>query len=107
MAEPRDWLQWLPELIKGTGMVLLVLLAVLMLLAVDGLLLIPGLIIAYELTAIAWQWQGFIPDPQVPPGPWMSMAMGLIATLVPAIIDGVVLHFLLRDKERGTPKSSS
>ncbi|CDQ10831.1 conserved membrane protein of unknown function [Acidithiobacillus ferrivorans] len=107
MAEPRDWLQWLHELINGVGMVLLVLLAVLVLLTVDGLLLIPGLIIAYGVTGIAWQWQGFIPDPQVPPGPWMSMAVGLITALVPAIIDGVMLHFLLRDKGRGTPKSSS
>ncbi len=107
MAEPRDWLQWLRELIKGAGLVLLVLLVVLVLLAVDGLLLIPGLIIAYDLTAIAWQWQGFIPDPRVPPGPWMSMAVGLITALVPAIIDGVMLHFLLRDKARRAPKSSS
>ena len=89
------------------GMVLLVLLAVLVLLALDGLLLIPGLIISYGVTGIAWDWQGFVPDPRVPPGPWLSMAAGLIATLFLAMVDGVALHFLLRDKGHGTPKSSS
>ena len=107
MAEPSDWLCWLRELLKGAGKVLLVLLAVLVLLALDGLLLIPGLIIAYGITGMAWHWQGFVPDPQVPPGPWASMAAGLIATLFLAIVDGVALHFLLRDKGHGTPKSSS
>lgn len=107
VAEPRDRLRWLRELIKGAGMVLLVLLAVLVLLALDGLLLIPGLIIAYGITGMAWHWQGFVPDPQVPPGPWASMAAGLVATLFLAIVDGVALHFLLRDKGHGTPKSSS
>ena len=105
MVKLRDWTRWLRGLTQGTAWVLLVLLAVLLLLAVDGLLLIPGLILAYEVTGLPWQWQGFIPDPRVPPGPWLSMAVGLMATLVPAIVDGLLLQLLLRDKTRRGPKS--
>lgn len=107
MVKRRDWTWWLRELTQGAAWVLLVLLAVLLLLAVDGLLLIPGLILAYGVTGLPWQWQGFIPDPRVPPGPWLSMAVGLMATLVPAIVDGLLLQLLLRDKTRRGPKSSA
>lgn len=86
------------SLIQGALAVLLVLLAVLGLLAVDGLLLIPGLIFAYTVTGIGWHWQGIIPDPVLPPGPWLSMGIGLIATLVPALADGLILHYLLPSK---------
>ncbi len=87
--------------VQGVLAVVLVLLAVLALLALDGVLLIPGLILAYTLTGIPWHWPGVLPDPLSPPGPWLSMGVGVIATLVPALLDGVVLHFLLRKKVDG------
>ncbi|MBU2759684.1 hypothetical protein [Acidithiobacillus sulfurivorans] len=86
----------LKVLLQGAIAVVLVLLAVLLLLALDGLLLIPGLMLAYTLMGLPWHWPGILPDPLHPPGPWISMAVGVIATLVPAVVDAIVLHFFLR-----------
>ncbi|OCX71906.1 hypothetical protein [Acidithiobacillus thiooxidans] len=86
----------LKALLQGAIAVVLVLLAVLLLLALDGLLLIPGLMLAYTLMGLPWHWLGILPDPLNPPGPWISMTVGVIATLIPAVVDGIVLHFFLR-----------
>ena len=83
-------------LLRGVALVLLVLLAVLMLLAVDGLLLIPALLLSYDLWGIAWQWHGFLPDPVQPPGPWTSLSLGLVASLLLALVDGVALGLWVR-----------
>ena len=107
MAESGQVPRILKALLQGAVAVLLVLLAVLLLLALDALLLIPGLMLAYTLMGIPWHWPGILPDPLNPPGPWISMAVGVIATLVPALLDGIVLHFFLYRKKSGDTTAAS
>ncbi|WP_414040849.1 hypothetical protein ACJU26_01765 [Acidithiobacillus sp. M4-SHS-6] len=97
----------LKALIQGAVTVVLVLLAVLLLLALDALLLIPGLMLAYTLMGIPWHWPGILPDPLSPPGPWISMAVGVIAALVPALLDGIALHFFLYRKNSSDKTAAS
>jgi len=91
----------LRSLLQGFGAVLLVLVAVLALLMVDGLLLIPALLLSYDLLGIAWQWQGFLPGPRQSPGPWTSLSLGLIASLLLALVDGLALGLWARYRRSG------
>lgn len=87
-------------MLVGLGWVLLVLFAVGLLLLVDALLLIPGLLLAYGAVGLAWRWQGVIPDPVHIPGPWLSMAVGIIATVFLAVADGLLLQVFLGQRRR-------
>lgn len=80
--------------IRGLLGVLAVLVAVLLGLLVDVLLLIPGLLLAYILTSTPWHWVGYVPSPLHTPAPWTAMALALLATLVPALVDYVLLRSL-------------
>ena len=85
----------LPRLIfRGIAAVVAVLLVVLLGLLLDVLLLVPGLLFAYTLTGMAWHWSGWVPSPVQLPGPWMAMALGLLASLVPAVADYGLLRLL-------------
>nr|RNF67693.1 hypothetical protein EC580_03865 [Acidithiobacillus sulfuriphilus] len=88
------------QVLAGLGWVLLILLAVGLLLLVDALLLIPGLLLAYGAVGLSWRWQGVIPDPVHIPGPWLSMAVGIIATALPAVADGLLLQVFLGQRHR-------
>ncbi len=81
--------------VRGIGAVLLVLLGALLLLALNALLLVPGLMLGFAALGIPWHWQGMVPAPVVPPHPWVAMALGVLASLVPASLDAAALHMLL------------
>ena len=80
--------------LRGLLGIVAVLGAVLLGLAVDVLLLIPGLLLAYAVTGTAWQWSGWVPSPVQIPAPWVAMGLALLASLVPALFDYVVLRAL-------------
>ncbi|MHB1707209.1 hypothetical protein [Acidithiobacillus sp.] len=96
MVRQPSWL----KMLAGLGWVLLVLFAVGLLLLVDALLLIPGLLLAYGAVGLSWRWQGIIPDPVHIPGPWLSMAVGIIATAFLAVVDGLLLQLFLGQRRR-------
>ncbi|MCE5361093.1 hypothetical protein [Candidatus Igneacidithiobacillus taiwanensis] len=81
-------------ILRGVAAVAGVLLAVLLGLLLDVLLLVPGLLLAYTLTGTAWHWAGMVPSPVQLPGAWMAMALGLLASLVPAAVDYGLLRWL-------------
>lgn len=96
VVKPSSW----RRVLAGLGWVLLILLAVGLLLLVDALLLIPGLLLAYGAVGLSWRWQGVIPDPVLTPGPWLSMAVGILATALPAVADGLLLRVFLGQRHR-------
>ncbi|MBU2753307.1 hypothetical protein HFU84_01055 [Acidithiobacillus sp. CV18-2] len=84
----------LMPILRGLAQVVLVLLAVLLGLLVDVLLLIPGLLLAYLITGTPWQWDGWVPSPQQIPTPWLAMGLAVLATLVPAAVDYLLIRML-------------